>query len=195
MMERPLMCPDELKSLPKGHFIVTKTGVHPMRTVLKLFVHWGITFEEPYDMEEKSARKVAYADKDELTNEIVRRAKKRGATPNDDDDDDGYGVGYTANSDTQPSPQIPQILHSPPLSLPPLRERINRHGIENGSRNEIEIANDGIPRLPVEFDEPHKPKTNDKPSPRRRSAQRHTSPQPNELKNETNDKEDTYELH
>ena len=30
MMERPLMMPDELKSLPKGQFIVMKTGTHPM---------------------------------------------------------------------------------------------------------------------------------------------------------------------
>ncbi len=29
MIERPLMTPDELKSMPKGSFIVAKTGVHP----------------------------------------------------------------------------------------------------------------------------------------------------------------------
>ena len=62
MIQRPLMTPDELKSLPKGNFIVSKTGCHPMRTKLKLFLKWGITFEEPYEIEEKSARKVAYAD-------------------------------------------------------------------------------------------------------------------------------------
>lgn len=58
MMQRPLMTPDELKSLPKGNFIVSKTGCHPMQTKLKLFLKWGITFEEPYEIEEKSARKV-----------------------------------------------------------------------------------------------------------------------------------------
>lgn len=42
MIERPLMTPDELKSLPKGHFIVMKTGTHPMRVKLKLFFKWGI---------------------------------------------------------------------------------------------------------------------------------------------------------
>ena len=31
MIERPLLTPDELKSLPKGQFVVMKTGVHPMR--------------------------------------------------------------------------------------------------------------------------------------------------------------------
>ena len=48
MMERPLMTPDELKSIPKGHFIVMKTGTHPMRTRLRLFLEWGITFGDPY---------------------------------------------------------------------------------------------------------------------------------------------------
>ena len=44
-----------------------------MRTRLKLFLKWGITFEEPYEIEEKSAREVAYADKQEIEQEIVRR--------------------------------------------------------------------------------------------------------------------------
>lgn len=50
MIERPLMTPDELKSMPKGQFVVMKTGVHPMRVKLKLFYKWGIKFneDEPY---------------------------------------------------------------------------------------------------------------------------------------------------
>ena len=36
MMERPLMTPDELKSIPKGQFVVMKTGTHPMQTRLRL---------------------------------------------------------------------------------------------------------------------------------------------------------------
>ncbi len=73
MIQRPLMTPDELKSLPKGTFIVSKTGTHPMKTKLKLFLKWGITFEETYEMEEKSARQVVYADKQEIEEEIIRR--------------------------------------------------------------------------------------------------------------------------
>lgn len=73
MIQRPLMTPDELKTLKKGHFIVTKTGMNPMKTILKLFLNWGITFEDPYEMEEKSARKVSYVDKDRLEHEIVNR--------------------------------------------------------------------------------------------------------------------------
>ena len=70
MIERPLMTPDELKSIPKGHFIVMKTGTHPMRTRLRLFREWGITFGEPYQVPERAARKVYYADKEELTRAI-----------------------------------------------------------------------------------------------------------------------------
>lgn len=73
MIERPLMTPDELKSMPKGHFVVTKTGAYPMRTRLKLFLEWGITFGKPYEIAEQSARKVEYADRHELEAEIIRR--------------------------------------------------------------------------------------------------------------------------
>lgn len=62
MMERPLMTPDELKGMPRGNFILMKTGEHPMRTRLRLFLEWGIRFEEPYEIPERSARTVYYAD-------------------------------------------------------------------------------------------------------------------------------------
>ena len=54
MMERALMTPDELKSIPKREFVVMKTGTHPMRTRLRLFLEWGITFGEPYQMPEQA---------------------------------------------------------------------------------------------------------------------------------------------
>ena len=74
MMERPLMTPDELKSIPKGEFVVMKTGTHPMRTKLRLFIDWGITFDpEGYQMPEQAARKVAYANKEELIANIRSR--------------------------------------------------------------------------------------------------------------------------
>ncbi len=71
MIERPLLTADELKSLPKGNFVVMKTGVHPMKTRLRLFLDWGITFEKPYETEEKSHRKVYYANKEELEENIM----------------------------------------------------------------------------------------------------------------------------
>ena len=72
MIERPLMTPDELKSIPKGHFIVMKPGTHPMQTRLRLFLEWGITFGEPYQVSQQAARKVYYASKAELTDVIYR---------------------------------------------------------------------------------------------------------------------------
>lgn len=73
MIQRPLMTPDELKSLPKGHFILAKTGCHPMKTELRLFFKWGIQFEEEYEVEQHMARPVFYADRLELEQEIIRR--------------------------------------------------------------------------------------------------------------------------
>ena len=70
MIERPLMTPDELKSMPKGQFIVMKTGAHPMKVKLKLFFQWGITFGEPYTVPDKGNRPVAYAGKKELAKAI-----------------------------------------------------------------------------------------------------------------------------
>ena len=73
MIERPLMTPDELKSMPKGEFIVMKTGAYPMKVHLKLFFKWGIEFLEPYHLEERAGRKVDYASRDSLM-ESVRKA-------------------------------------------------------------------------------------------------------------------------
>ncbi|MDD4624685.1 MAG: type IV secretory system conjugative DNA transfer family protein, partial [Bacilli bacterium] len=72
MMERPLLTADELKSLKKGNFVVMKTGAHPMQTKLKLFLDWGITFDKTYETEERSHRKVYYADKEELEENILK---------------------------------------------------------------------------------------------------------------------------
>ncbi len=75
MIERPLMTPDELKSLPKGDFIVMKTGVHPMRVHLKLFFKWGIKFDNnnPYTVSENGNRVVQYAEKKEILDGIMKK--------------------------------------------------------------------------------------------------------------------------
>ena len=81
MIEQPLMTPDELKSIPKGQFVVMKTGSHPMRTRLRLFLDWGITFGEPYILEEKAARTVAYASKQDLENAVFQSRISPSAIP------------------------------------------------------------------------------------------------------------------
>ena len=75
MMERPLLMPDELKSIPKGNFIVQKTGQHPMRTRLRLFLEWGITFKEPYIVPERADRAVAYANREDLEHNLPKSNK------------------------------------------------------------------------------------------------------------------------
>ena len=82
MIGRPLMTPDELKSMPKGQFIVMKTGTHPMISPLKLYFKWGIEFEEPYILEDKGARKVTYMSKDGLMREVeIKYPQKKKILP------------------------------------------------------------------------------------------------------------------
>lgn len=75
MIERPLLTAEELKSMPKGQFVVMKTGVHPMRVKLKLFYKWGIKFneDEPYTVADNGNREVKYADKKEIIDGIVKK--------------------------------------------------------------------------------------------------------------------------
>ena len=70
MIERPLMTPDELKSMPKGEFIVMKTGAYPMKVKLKLFFKWGIEFGEPYVVPDHGSRPVQYASREKLMKAI-----------------------------------------------------------------------------------------------------------------------------
>ena len=94
MAERALLSPDELKNLPKGNFIVMKTGTHPMRTKLQLYFKWGISFEEPYQVPERAQREVYYAGKEELLMNIKKSLysqPKPVPTPKADDYMSSYG--------------------------------------------------------------------------------------------------------
>ena len=79
MIERPLLTPDELKSMPKGQFVVMKTGVHPMRVRLKLFYEWGIQFDKdnPYTVTDNGGRKVEYAEKQEIIEGIMKKYRAK----------------------------------------------------------------------------------------------------------------------
>ena len=86
MIERPLMTPDELKSMPKGQFVVMKTGTNPMKVKLKLFFKWGIEFGEPYHVPDQGSRLVRYASRQMLMEAIHEtyphlRPKTRPAAP------------------------------------------------------------------------------------------------------------------
>lgn len=105
MIERPLLTADELKSLPKGNFVVMKTGVHPMKATLKLFLDWGITFDKTYETEEKSHRKVYYADKEELEENIIRHMM---AVDMDEEDTEEDNAGDRKRGGTLHSPAVEQ---------------------------------------------------------------------------------------
>ena len=89
MIGRPLMTVDELKSMPKGQFIVMKTGVHPMISKLKLYFKWGIKFDEEYCLSDKAARKVSYKDCGELIRDVSLKypQKKEVFQPEFDDEE------------------------------------------------------------------------------------------------------------
>ena len=74
MIGRPLMTVDELKSMPKGQFIVMKTGTHPMISKLKLFFKWGIRFEkEPFTVSMRDRATICYASREELSEAICNK--------------------------------------------------------------------------------------------------------------------------
>ena len=82
MIGRPLMTVDELKSMPKGQFVVMKTGTHPMISPLKLYFKWGIQFEEPYILPDRGARAVSYMERDALFRAVERKyPQKREEVP------------------------------------------------------------------------------------------------------------------
>jgi len=110
MIERPLMTPDELKSLPKGHFVVMKTGVHPMRVKLKLFFKWGIQFDDdnPYTIEDHGNRVVQYASRKELLKAILKKHR-----PDEyfryfpEESSDTGGVGMVESESNKPHTSAP----------------------------------------------------------------------------------------
>ena len=74
MIERPLMTADELKALPKGTFVVTKTGFNPIKVKLKLFFKWGIQFEDkPYVVPLRDNKDIHYASKDTLMRSVYEK--------------------------------------------------------------------------------------------------------------------------
>lgn len=102
MIERPLMTPDELKSLPKGTFVVMKTGFYPMKVKLKLFFKWGIEFEEQYEAAENGNRNVEYANRVEIINGIIESYHPE-LTEKPITETDEVGNPQTGNIRTEPN--------------------------------------------------------------------------------------------
>lgn len=99
MMSRSLMTVDELKTMPRFHFIIAKTGVNPMKTKLDLFFKWGIDLDKEYENDKQEVRKVFYAGKDELIAEIERVEK---IVPSEETEDDSDVNNRTGGMDISP---------------------------------------------------------------------------------------------
>ena len=113
MIERPLMTPDELKSLPKGTFVVTKTGFYPMKVKLKLFFKWGIEFEkEPYVVPMRDASTIAYASREALTEAIQAKYPLKEKKDDDDTIPDG-SICVEEEMAMQNSPKLNTKPHKP----------------------------------------------------------------------------------
>jgi type IV secretion system protein VirD4 len=76
MMARPLMSVDELKSMKKGNFIVMKTGSNPIKAKYKLFLEWGIKFEDQYDLKKNETKKVLYINEEDIRLSIENKYKR-----------------------------------------------------------------------------------------------------------------------
>lgn len=134
MIERPLLTPDELKSLPRGDFIVMKTGVHPMRVHLKLFFKWGIQFDEknPYTVQEHGNRKVEYAEKKDIQDGIMMKYHPKDYAQMQEAKKASESGGQAQKPEDAPKqeqsepPKKPEAKERKPKESPVRTERIDR---------------------------------------------------------------------
>ena len=113
MIERPLMTPDELKALPKGTFIVTKTGFHPIKVRLKLFFEWGIRFEDnPFVVPLRDNMNIRYASKDALIKAVYEKYPVNATNEGDEIPPGSFSVEQILGEKN--SPQSSKATRKPP---------------------------------------------------------------------------------
>lgn len=127
MIERPLMTADELKALPKGTFVVTKTGFNPIKVKLKLFFKWGIQFEkEPFVVPLRDNKNVKYADKDTLMRAVYEKYAVKQKSDDDDIPAGSYAVEQVLGDRNYPqSSKIARRPHGAKLNGQPRAEESN----------------------------------------------------------------------
>ncbi len=81
MVQKSLMTADQLKTLPRNRWVLTKTHCHPMITTLKRYDEWGITLDQPFRMPELVAREVRYASAAKLKAAILERYGRNYGAP------------------------------------------------------------------------------------------------------------------
>jgi type IV secretion system protein VirD4 len=121
MIARPLMTSDELKLLPKGRFVVAKTGCSPMQSTLKLFTEWGISFGADYTLPEREPKTVEYTDHAEISAAIDKRYPRQATAAFVDTDTaaDEFGGGFAGSQvnslpDKLPNKQLRKPLNDSP---------------------------------------------------------------------------------
>ena len=117
MIERPLMTADELKSLPKGTFVVTKTGFNPIQVKLKLFFKWGIQFEDkPYVVPLRDNKDICYASKDNLMRAVYDKYTTDKKNPDDEIPKGSYSVEEVLGEKHYPeSARSARAANRPPI--------------------------------------------------------------------------------
>lgn len=73
MTGRELITADELKCLPKGTFICTKTGMSPFKVQLLFYEKLGILYDEKLNAEIKEVKTVYYADRKSISKVIKKQ--------------------------------------------------------------------------------------------------------------------------
>ncbi len=127
MIERPLMTADELKALPKGTFVVTKTGFNPIKVKLKLFFKWGIQFEkEPFVVPLRDNKDVKYADKDTLMRAVYEKYAVKQKNDDEEIPPGSYAVEQTLHERNYPqSSRMSRRPHGAKLHGQPKPEESN----------------------------------------------------------------------
>jgi type IV secretory pathway TraG/TraD family ATPase VirD4 len=117
MIERPLMTADELKSLPKGTFVVTKTGFNPIQVKLKLFFKWGIQFEDkPFVVPLRDNQNIKYANKDDLMRAVYDKYTIDKKNPDDEIPKGSYSVEEVLGEKNYPeSARSSRAAHRAPI--------------------------------------------------------------------------------
>ena len=121
MIERPLMTADELKALPKGTFVVTKTGFNPIKVKLKLFFKWGIQFEDtPYFVPLRDNKDIHYASKDDIMRAVFEKFSHGKMSEDEDIPPGSYSVDQVLGEKDYPESEKRAryggraVLHSSP---------------------------------------------------------------------------------
>ena len=70
------MTTDELKTMEKGTFIVTKTGTKVMKTKLLLYVDWGIKFFDEVFKKRNEIKDIVYVDTEQIVKKVISISDK-----------------------------------------------------------------------------------------------------------------------